>query len=51
MTGTSAAAGTGRPHAQWPKTAVRVTFGAVWLIDAILKWGSPDASVGGFGAS
>jgi nitrite reductase (NO-forming) len=38
MTGTSAAAVTGRPHAQWPKTAVRVTFGVVWLIDAILKW-------------
>jgi uncharacterized membrane protein YphA (DoxX/SURF4 family) len=38
MTGTSAAAVTERPHAQWPKTTVRVTFGAVWLIDAILKW-------------
>jgi nitrite reductase (NO-forming) len=22
----------------WPKSAVRVTFGIVWLIDAILKW-------------
>ena len=26
------------PHAHWPKTALRVTFGVVWLIDAILKW-------------
>lgn len=35
-------AGTGspavRPYAQWPKTAVRVGFGIIWLIDAILKW-------------
>ena len=22
----------------WPKDAVRITFGVVWLIDAILKW-------------
>lgn len=22
----------------WPKDAVRITFGIVWLIDAILKW-------------
>ncbi|HCX83613.1 MAG TPA: hypothetical protein DHV14_00410, partial [Micrococcales bacterium] len=22
----------------WPKTALRVTFGLIWLIDAILKW-------------
>ncbi len=22
----------------WPKSALRVTFGAIWLIDAILKW-------------
>lgn len=26
------------PAAQWPKTAVRVSFGVIWLIDAILKW-------------
>jgi nitrite reductase (NO-forming) len=38
MTGTGAIGQTGRPHAQWPKTAVRVGFGVVWLIDAILKW-------------
>ncbi|MCL4449633.1 MAG: DoxX family protein [Actinobacteria bacterium] len=23
---------------QWPKTAVRVAFGVIWLVDAILKW-------------
>ena len=23
---------------QWPKTALRVTFGLVWLVDGILKW-------------
>lgn len=23
---------------QWPKTLLRVGFGAIWLIDAILKW-------------
>lgn len=22
----------------WPKTALRITFGAIWLIDAVLKW-------------
>ncbi len=22
----------------WPKTGLRVTFGVIWLIDAILKW-------------
>jgi uncharacterized membrane protein YphA (DoxX/SURF4 family) len=27
-----------RPYAQWPKTTVRVGFGVIWLIDAILKW-------------
>jgi nitrite reductase (NO-forming) len=27
-----------RPYAQWPKTTVRIVFGVVWLIDAILKW-------------
>ena len=26
------------PHAHWPKTGLRVAFGVVWLIDAILKW-------------
>ena len=37
MTGTGTVEQT-RPHAQWPKTAVRVGFGTIWLIDAILKW-------------
>lgn len=23
---------------QWPKTTVRIIFGVIWLIDAILKW-------------
>ena len=23
---------------QWPKTALRVTFGVIWLVDAVLKW-------------
>ena len=27
-----------QPINHWPKTALRVTFGVVWLIDAILKW-------------
>ena len=29
----------GAPHsAQWPKTTLRIGFGVIWLIDAILKW-------------
>src|SRR5207247_6948112 len=31
-------AGAARSSAQWPKTALRVGFGVVWLVDAILKW-------------
>jgi nitrite reductase (NO-forming) len=27
-----------RPYVHWPKTALRVGFGVIWLIDAILKW-------------
>jgi uncharacterized membrane protein YphA (DoxX/SURF4 family) len=27
-----------RPCSQWPKTALRVGFGVIWLIDAVLKW-------------
>ncbi len=27
-----------RPYACWPKTALRVGFGVIWLIDAVLKW-------------
>lgn len=26
------------PLVAWPKSAVRVVFGTIWLIDAILKW-------------
>jgi nitrite reductase (NO-forming) len=29
---------TGRCIPAWPKDALRVTFGVIWLIDAILKW-------------
>jgi nitrite reductase (NO-forming) len=28
----------GRGVALWPKDALRITFGVIWLIDAILKW-------------
>ena len=27
-----------RPYVHWPKTALRVGFGVIWLIDAVLKW-------------
>ena len=36
MAGTPAA--TGRCIPAWPKDALRITFGVIWLIDAILKW-------------
>jgi len=26
------------PDANWPKTLLRIGFGVIWLIDAILKW-------------
>lgn len=26
------------PYANWPKTLLRIGFGVIWLIDAILKW-------------
>ncbi len=29
---------TGRPCSPWPKDALRITFGVIWLIDATLKW-------------
>jgi nitrite reductase (NO-forming) len=29
---------TARPCAAWPKDALRIAFGVIWLIDAILKW-------------
>ena len=28
----------GRPYTAWPKDALRITFGVIWLIDAVLKW-------------
>lgn len=27
-----------RPRPAWPKDALRISFGVIWLIDAILKW-------------
>src|SRR5215472_19033975 len=27
-----------RPCPAWPKDALRICFGVIWLIDAILKW-------------
>ena len=29
---------TGRGFPAWPKYALRITFGVIWLIDAVLKW-------------
>jgi len=29
---------TGRDFPSWPKYALRITFGMIWLIDAVLKW-------------
>jgi uncharacterized membrane protein YphA (DoxX/SURF4 family) len=29
---------TGRPVPAWPKDALRISFGIIWLIDAVLKW-------------
>src|ERR1700683_4317503 len=34
----SAASMTGRGFPAWPKYALRITFGGIWLIDAVLKW-------------
>src|SRR5450631_3452065 len=28
----------GRPVPGWPKDALRIAFGGIWLIDAVLKW-------------
>jgi uncharacterized membrane protein YphA (DoxX/SURF4 family) len=28
----------GRSFPSWPKYALRITFGMIWLIDAVLKW-------------
>jgi nitrite reductase (NO-forming) len=27
-----------RPCAAWPKDALRISFGLIWLVDAVLKW-------------
>lgn len=27
-----------KPRAAWPKDALRISFGVIWLIDAVLKW-------------
>jgi thiosulfate dehydrogenase (quinone) large subunit len=35
---TSKAITSGRSVPAWPKDALRVSFGVIWLIDAILKW-------------
>ena len=29
---------TGNPYSPWPKDALRIAFGVIWLIDATLKW-------------
>ena len=29
---------TGKGVPSWPKDALRITFGIIWLIDAVLKW-------------
>jgi nitrite reductase (NO-forming) len=31
-------AATGRRAPTWPKDALRIAFGIIWLIDAVLKW-------------
>jgi uncharacterized membrane protein YphA (DoxX/SURF4 family) len=36
MSSTTRAMGMGIPA--WPKYALRITFGGIWLIDAVLKW-------------
>lgn len=38
MADTQAQPAAARPYSHWPKTGVRIAFGAVWLIDAALKW-------------
>jgi len=34
----AAQAATGRCTPAWPKDALRISFGIIWLIDAVLKW-------------
>jgi nitrite reductase (NO-forming) len=35
---TAATSSAARERALWPKDALRIGFGVIWLIDAILKW-------------
>jgi hypothetical protein len=30
--------GTDAPTPAWPKSAVRIGFGLIWLVDAVFKW-------------
>jgi hypothetical protein len=46
MAGTPAT--TGRCIPAWPKDALRITFGVIWLIDAI-RWPSPPGTICGCG--
>src|SRR5450759_5377332 len=36
MGGTADTTGRGLPA--WPKDALRISFGIIWLVDAVLKW-------------
>jgi nitrite reductase (NO-forming) len=38
MAATQTAADRQQDYVHWPKTLLRVGFGVIWLIDAILKW-------------
>ena len=38
MAGTQTPSAAPQPFSCWPKTALRVGFGVIWLIDATLKW-------------
>ena len=38
MTGSPATPTALQRYSHWPKTGVRIAFGAVWLLDAVLKW-------------
>jgi nitrite reductase (NO-forming) len=38
MTATTSPSPTARRDAPWPKDALRIGFGVIWLTDAVLKW-------------
>jgi nitrite reductase (NO-forming) len=38
MAGLRAAPATRSPPTQWPRVTLRIAFGIIWLIDAVLKW-------------